>query len=304
MDLPKVDEKGEKTLYVSWSRLKDWEDCNQSGWRHTKHRQGSTIKDGRNFLHGTLADRAMRRWLEQEEEQLPGQMARYVDEAWDEHTGPDAEYRIKWRGDPRQDMEKVRNLAKKVVTNMETFLIKRVLPYEYQAELRFRVPVRIPDTDGILRTIVLNGGIDIAVRDQNTGKVWLYDLKATENENYVRGGIMAQLIFYSVAWTLMMGTSPGDMDAAFLTPACKGQYHPLVITSDDRRMLMSRVVKFAQGIWHDENDPKEGVTSPCWGCDVSHLCDLFVRPVTFDTDGKKRVSLAAAAEARKKTMGD
>lgn len=296
-ELPLVDEKGEKPLYVSWSRLYSWETCHQQGWRHAKLRQGATVKDGRNFLHGTLADRAMRQWLEQEAPHLPGQMSSYVDEAWNEHTGPDAEYRIKWRGDPIEDQEKVRNLAKKVVTNLEQFLLARVLPYDFEPEMRFKVPLKIPGLDGRPRTIVLNGGIDIAVRDPKTGKVWLYDLKATENESYVRGGIMAQLIFYSTAWAIMFG-APGEMECAYLTPACKAQYHSLMIDSQDRKILMSRIVEYAHGIWSDANEPVESNT-PCWNCDVKHLCDKFFTGTEVAEDGKKRASIAGAAKARK-----
>jgi hypothetical protein len=297
-ELPTIDEKGEKPLYVSWSRLYSWETCHQQGWRKAKLKQGATVKDGRNFLHGTLADRAMRRWLEQQPPHLPGQMATYVDEAWDEHTGKDAEYKIKWRGDPIEDQAKIRELAKRVCTNMEGFLLKRVLPYDFEPELRFKVPIKIPDIDGVQRTIVLNGGIDIAVRNPANGQVWLYDLKATENERYVHGGIMAQLIFYSVAWTIMMSTPPGEMECAYLTPACKAQYHPLMIDSQDRKILMSRIVAYAQGIWQDDNKPVESNT-PCWNCDVKHLCEKFFTSTAIQVDGKKRASISGAAKARK-----
>lgn len=296
-NLPDTDERGQKTLYVSWSRLYDYEKCHQRGWLHA-HGKGDQVKDGRNFIHGTLADRAMRRWLEQNEEQLPGQMAQYVDDAWEEHAIKSPEYKIRWRGDPIDDQNKVRNLAKKVVNNVEPFLIARVLPFEYEPELRFRVPVKVPDYDGFQRTIVLNGGIDIAVRNPENGQVWLYDLKATENERYVQGGIMAQLIFYSVAWTLMMGTSPGDMTAAFLTPACKAQYHGLNITSDDRRHLLSRVVAYAQNYWREEQTPTDD-KNECWNCDCKRWCPLFTDKVTVKADGKKRASIADAAQARR-----
>lgn len=259
--------------------------------------KGETIKDGRRFIHGTLADRAVRRWLEQDEPQLPGQMAAYVDDLFEEHAVRSPEYKIRWKGDPIEDQRYVIDLAKRVVNNVEPFLLARVIPFEYEPELRFRVPIRIPDSKGFARTIVLNGGMDIAVKEPS-GLVSIYDLKATTNEQYVHGGIMPQLIFYSIAWSFMFG-APEHMRAAFLTPACKTQYHELNITSQDRRHLMSRIVQFAHATWQNTEPICTDDNSECYYCDVKGFCPKFAVPKSKDSKGKHRASLSGAANLRK-----
>lgn len=263
--------------------------------------KGDTVKDGRRFIHGTLADRAMRRWLDQDEEQLPGQMDTYVDDLWDELVEHNDEYKITWKDDVAKDKAYVRALSKTVVNNVEPFLLKRVIPFEYEPEFRFRVPLQIPDSAGYARTIVLNGGMDIAVRDPNTGKVFLYDLKATTNENYISQGIMPQLIFYSIAWTLMFGTPIEDITAAFLTPACKAQYRELNITSEDRRHLMTRIVRCANALWDKAKPVCTDKDSECYFCDARRICPKWANVLTEDPkDGKHRVSLSDTGAQRRK----
>jgi CRISPR/Cas system-associated exonuclease Cas4 (RecB family) len=280
------DEHGKKPLYISWSRLKEWETCQHHTWQKMQGTPRAKM-DGRIFLHGTLADRAMRRWLELPDgTQQKGQMAQFVDELWDEHTGPEAEYEIKWRGNKKDDQAKVRELAKRVVNKVEQFLIERVLPHEYQPEMRFSVPLRIPDLNGEKRTIFLRGGIDIAVRHADAAamqleprmrQVWLYDLKATESDDYINT-LLPQLIFYQLMWAAMQGTPFDRIGMAYLVPAAKRQYRELHVTEDDRRYLMTRVIKCAHGMWRGDKDPvKEN--GPCWNCDVKHACPKWNRPV-------------------------
>lgn len=288
-----TDEFGQKTLWVSWSRLYEWSSCQQKSVLKLQGK-ADKVKDGRRFLHGTLADRAVTRWLKQDTPHEQGQMETYVDELWEEHAIKSPEYKIEWKGDPQEDMAKVRNLAKKVVRNVEPFLFARVLPYEFQPDWRFEVPIKVPTVEGNMRTIVLNGAADIVVRDPATGLVSIYDLKATENEKYVHQGIMPQLTFYSVAWTIIMGQQPKDTTAAFLTPACKLQYHELKIGSQDRRHLMSRIVNFAQFTWSTQTPTLTDDSQMCFFCECKKFCPRFA---TVMGEGNK-VSLAATGAQR------
>ena len=297
--IPTVDEYGAKPLSISWSRLYEFEKCHQRLAFHMDGK-GETVKDGRRFIHGTLADMAMRRWLDQDEPQLPGQMVQYVDELWEEVVENNPEYQITWKGNVNEDKAYVRNIAKTVVGNLEPFLLARVIPFDYEPEFRFKVPLQVPDSRGFARTIILNGGMDIAVRDNNTGKIFLYDLKATTNENYIHSGIMPQLIFYSIAWTAMFGTKPEDITCAFLTPACKIQYHELEVSSESRRHLMTRILRCAHALWDQEKPICTTNNSECFFCDCKKICPRWADAITDPQDGKmRRVSLTETAKNRR-----
>lgn len=291
MDLTRnaVDETGQKVLSVSWSGLKEFETCAQLSWRKRQPDYRRVKVDGRVFLPGTLADRAMRAFLEQPEgSHAKGQMAEHIDRLWDEYAENSTEYKIKWRGDPVADRAKVRDFSKLAVTKLEPFLFERVLPHEFQPEMRFRVPLRIPDLNGNARTIHLIGGIDIAVRHLPKRELtWLYDLKTTENDNYVTG-ILPQLIFYKIMWHIRMGTPFEQIRMAYLVPAAKTQFRPVEDSAEDRSYLMSRVVKFAHGVWSEEKTPVED-DGPCWNCPVRHVCDKWNRPIHVDSRGKLRM---------------
>lgn len=281
-----TDEAGRKPIFVSWSRLKDWESCHRKGFAKSRGVPRDKI-DGRIFLPGTLADRAMRRFLEQEEGHEPGQMVSYLEDLWQEHAIDSEEYKIFWKGNKREDQERVRDLVRRVVTNLEPFLFKAVLPFEYQPELRLKVPLRIPDLHGKHRTIWLSGGMDIVVR-RSPEDVRIYDLKATENPSYVTGDTKAQLTFYPVMWNLLAGTPFSQITTAFLVPALTPGYVPHAPSGDDIRHLMTRIVKYAHGIWEERNDTPTSDT-PCWNCDMKGTCPKFHQPVRIDADGKMRV---------------
>lgn len=260
--------------------------------------KGDTVKDGRRFIHGTLADRAMRKWLEQKDEQQPGQMASYVDELWDKLVTHSDEYKITWKGDVKKDQESVRQLAKKVVNNVEPFLFKKVLPFDYHPEFRFKIPVRIPDQFGRARTIILNGGMDILVRLDEEHYA-IYDLKATTNEQYVRNGIMPQLIFYSIAATYLFGVQSDNITAAFLTPANKTKIHPLTLHAKDRKFLMSQIVSCAHSLWSDDPPTFTDDKNICYFCDCKRLCPLWAGQFDDDrNDGSHRISIVDTAKAR------
>lgn len=271
-------------LKVSWSRLLDWEKCHRKAFAKATYVPRDRV-DGRIFLSGTLADRATRKFLDQDDGHAKGQLAAFVDELWDEHALNSDEYEIKWKGNKAADQAKARALAKKVVNNLEPFLFEAVLPFEYQAEYRFEAYLKIPDHHNEPRTIALRGGMDIAVRRSPTD-VRLYDLKATENEQYVKGDTMSQLIFYPMAWMLHQPQTLDQIHCAFLTPACQTQYHSLEdllgrpMHGDDIRFLMTRIVKYAHGIWSKEQDTTKDAGA-CWNCDMKSTCPKWHVPVVM-----------------------
>jgi hypothetical protein len=293
---PPLDPPQPKPLHLSWSRLRDWEECQHRVWQKMQPGFQKPRIDGRNFLAGTLADRAMRRWLELPNPQS-GQMATIVDDLWDEHAENSTEYTIRWRGDPKADRRKVRELAKRVVTNVEPFLIARVLPNDYHPEMRFRAPLDIPGLHGERRRIYLVGGIDIAVREASDApkperRVWLYDLKATEDDNYVRHATMMQLVFYSIAWHILMGTPYELIELAYLVPAARTQYRSIddllgrPIAPEDRRFLATRIIRMAHGIWREEKALTED-QSLCFNCDAKAVCERWNRPVHIEAGRMK-----------------
>ena len=286
-----------KPLSISWSRLKTWEDCKQ---RVLLNQQGkaSGAVDGRIFLPGTIADRAMRQWLNLDDPQ-PGQMPDMIDALFDEHTAPDAEYVIKWRGNQNQDRLKVKNFVLEVVTKLEPILLEKVIPYRWEPEIKFRYPVAIPYLDGTSVRIDLIGGIDIGVQEDDD-EYAIYDLKATANDAYVRGATLGQLIFYDLAWRAGFGKSPKA--AAFITPACRERFVPLTITDEDRRVMMSRIIKYAQGVWAQDWKPKAEHTGCNW-CEVKHACPKWALPNVRDDQNRRRVSFADAAQRRTLAIG-
>ena len=273
----------------------DYETCKHLVYRKQRKEQ-APVRDIRNFVHGTLADRAMRRWLEQDTPQLRGQMDKYIDDSWNDITNSETE-KVKWRGNVRDDQERVLTLAKLTVNNLEPFLEKYVIPYEYQPELRFKVPFTIPDQEDNPRTVILNGGMDIVVRNPRTGQIAIYDLKSTLNESYVSGKILAQLIFYQLSWHLLEGTDYDKIDTAFVTPATRVMFHPLTITQRDRMMLASRIMAFARGAWQNDFAPRKDDTY-CGYCVCREWCSKFQQDVKTGKDGKRRVSLLDTANAR------
>jgi PD-(D/E)XK nuclease superfamily len=257
------------------------------------------MTDGRRFLAGTVCDRVMRRWLEQEIPEL-GQMAQWVDELFESYADHDDEYTVKWVGDPVADREKVRLFCHEVIKNLEPILTRLVLPYTWQPELKFYVPVTVPYLDSRPVVIALRGGMDIVVRDAQ-GNYRIYDLKATANDAYARGKTLGQLTFYDIAFRGLMRASGQPVAAGFITPACKEKVVSIQVTDDNRREMMARIISMAHGIWNKEFDPTED-DDPCFGCEAKMSCVRWTVPVDR-TSGKGRVSLFATAKARKEATG-
>jgi PD-(D/E)XK nuclease superfamily len=272
-------------LTMSWTRLSTYEECHQRVLRQMQGRQqGKT--NGRVFLPGTLADRAMRMYLElPESEQRPGGMQEFVEPLMEEHTGPEAEYTIQWKGDPTEDRRSVIATVREGLEKLEPLLHKYVLPFEYQPELRFRTTIGIPYLDGRTMAVDLIGGMDILVRD-NEGNFRIIDLKMSRNEAYVLRALLGL---------------PADQPKylSFFTPLTPQIFHDVVATQEDYTIMVSRITAACHGMWRKEWQPTS--ENVCHFCDVKNACDRWATPNVIDAQGKARVSFAQAAAMRRQS---
>lgn len=282
-------------VIISWSGLKRWENCPQLQLRTIR---GETEKSekGRIFLPGTITDLVQRRWLDSDNPQ-PGEMVQMVEEIFSQVV-EEGEHVIRWRGNPIKDKQDVQDYCRETVQSLEPWLITNVLPYDYQPEVRFRAFMKVPyicdDQFGLVKMI---GGIDIVVRGDD-GKFRLYDLKTTKDPGYIRS-TLAQLIFYDLAWGIIQEDFYHAAEWGFITPALATEkYIPITVDREDRQAMLSRIVKYAQGVWSDSWDPKSGDEGCSW-CEAKAMCDKFKDVSIVDENGKNRLSFNAAAAQRK-----
>jgi hypothetical protein len=244
-----------------------------------REKKKSPASDVRNFFHGTVADRCMRRWLESDNP-VAGEMVSWVDEMIDvcleELKTPKALARgdgvVRWR-DPG-DRARMAEWVRVLLGRLEPFLLQNVIPYDYQPEFRFSVTIRIPDLNNELTEIDLRGGMDILVREAaGPPAVWAgYDLKATENPDYL-AKTLGQGIFYSLAQLALTGEPFRTF--AFLQPMVeKNPVAHVDITQDDMQSLLARIVKMAHDIWREDHAPKTDSEGCSW-CFVKHACHKY-----------------------------
>lgn len=292
---PKKPNSPPDPVIISWSGLKRWENCPQHQLRVITKEADRSGK-GRIFLPGTVCDLVQRRWLDSEDPQ-PGEMVEMVDKIFSEVV-EERESVIRWRGNPISDQADVKAYCRETVTNLEPWLIQNVLPYDYQAEVKFRAFMQVPyicdDRFGVVKMI---GGIDIVVRDDQ-GKFRLYDLKTTKDAGYIRS-TLAQLIFYDLAWGLVQEDFYHAVEWGFVTPTLPERMIPIVVDREDRRAMLSRIIKYAQGVWHDAWDPKPD-DAGCGYCEAKGACEKFKTVAIVDENGKQRVSFGQAAAQRAK----
>jgi hypothetical protein len=241
--------------------------------RRKEKKSNFNPKQGRVFLPGTIADRCMREFLENPVE---GGICDSLEAVFEQYAFNDDQYVIQWKGNPKSDQQKVKDNVRIVLENLEPMLWDLVIPHGYQVAWRFRVTVGIPDKNGNLRPVDLIGETDLLTATLIDGvpeEYSVYDLKATFDDSYARGSILAQLIFYSIVVKAQFGKYP--VNTAFLTPACKQKYVPLVVGPDDVRVMMTRIMNYCHGIWDEDYSPKDTPDGECTWCDVRHACDLF-----------------------------
>lgn len=249
---------------------------------------------GRIFLPGTVCDLVERRWLDNPE---PGMMVEMVDTIFNEIVEK-GEHKIHWKGNPLTDQKNVQAYCRKAVSRLEPWLLEHVVPFDYDAEVKFKAYMSVPYIcDGVQAPVQMGGGIDIVVRD-DAGKFHLYDLKITEASAYIRS-TLAQLTFYDLAWSVIYGGWDTCVEWAFVTPMLEEATVPITVETEDRRVMLSRIVKYAQGVWTDSWDPKSDDVGCQW-CTARDVCDKFKVIQMQDENGKQRVSFAQAAAQRSK----
>lgn len=296
---PKKPNSPPDPVIISWSGLKRWENCPQQQLRTIQHKTERSNK-GRIFLPGTVCDLVQRRWLDSDDPK-PGEMEQLVEIVFSETVNL-AESKIPWRGNPIEDQNNVKDFCRQVVARLEPWLLENVIPFDYAPEIKFKANMQIPyvcDTaeENIKAPLRMIGGIDILVRDDKD-KFHLFDLKVTRDPSYIRS-TLAQLIFYDLAWGVIQGDFDHAVEWGFVAPALPEFLIPITVGQEDRRMMMSRIVKYAQGVWNDEWKPKADDTGCDW-CEARGACDKFKDVAIIDENGKQRLSFTKSAEQRAK----
>jgi PD-(D/E)XK nuclease superfamily len=268
----------DRPLRMSWSKIRAHGECAAIYDLRREHR--SSIKDIRNFVHGNIVDTAMRRWLSMQDP-APGWMAEQVDAIFDECTKPSGEGIVRWKG--VNDRNEVRDLCREGVARLEKILIRHCLPFDWDPAARFEVPVTVRYLDGSPRTVILNGELDLKIRDA-ARRVGIWDLKMTRDNQYYRK-VLGQITFYALVERLITGEFPHA--TGLLQPMCDQQVLPLTVDMQAVREMAGRIERTAHDIWAGRLQPKPDGNG-CFGCDVKFCCPAYaMRP--------GRVSLAARA---------
>lgn len=266
-------------LKISWSYLQTVELCSHKA-NLMKGGKKSEATDIRNFFHGTVCDRIMRAWLNSDNP-VSGEMVTWVEDyivrCLDEakETGDGV---VRWRN--AGDRATLAAHCRRVLSGLEPMLLKWVIPFDYEPEFLFKIPIKIPYLDNkTLVTIYLTGGIDILVRESEVPMVWAaYDLKATRDPGYLQK-TLGQATFYDLAVRAKWGVSPRRF--AFLQPAVHERpFADVVITDQDRVDMLSRIVSVAHKRWLNEDVPKASSVG-CSMCPVKHACKKFTNNTVF-----------------------
>lgn len=292
---------GKPCIRISWSGLKRYEECGQRHLRNVR-REVKSQQNGRIFLAGNVVDHSQRQFLN--EGGKPGRLIELIPEWMDrlcDPTDEDAEYIIKWQGNPAADRKKVLDKCLLAARRLEPILLEHVVPYTYEPEKKFKVWVGIPDPWGNRVGIQLTGGIDIVVRDDD-GNFKLFDLKTTADKNYLRSSA-GQAVFYDIAWGHWWGDRAQPATFGFIAPLLTEKMIPIAVNDGHRRVMMQRIIKAAHGMIRDEWKPKES-NSGCSWCEAQPWCPKFALVTAKDDIGRNRVSFAATAQARKDSLND
>jgi hypothetical protein len=273
-----------KPLRVSWSAIRTYEEC---------HAKSALIRDGkrakvsniRNFWPGTVVDQAMRVWLDSPQPRPA--MADLIAEVMDSSQAQEKEKGNVVRFRDAGDRDFVRSFCTDLVNRLEPLLEEHVLPYPYEHGKWFKVPLTIPGLDGQPRDILLTGEMDLLV--DNDGPV-VWDLKGTADDQYYRK-VVAQLTFYDLAVWASSGVK--TRFAGLIQPMCTERVMAWVITDEARAQLLTRIERYAHGVWADERTCTDK-TGTCHWCDVKHACPRYSQP-SADVFGDLAAGLRTAA---------
>lgn len=267
-----------ETLWISWSRLRAHMECHQKGYLQRSGK--GKMANQRVFFPGTVTDRVVRDWLLKEPEQNPGLMPSMVEEIVKRETSIIEEEgkRLIWKD--KGDRDFVIRECITAVTKIEPALNKYVLPFDYNVDFRFKAPLLAPHPNGGKQQIMLNGAMDIIVRDSQ-GRYAIWDVKHTVDNNYWKK-TRGQLSFYDLCTLIMFGQP--TVLAGLLQPLCAEPVKPLPLTTQDRDSLMQHVLSYTNDILREDFTPTDD-TNECHWCDVKHACSKF-KPVKAGTTQK------------------
>lgn len=257
------------TLWISWSRLRTHTECARRG---KLQRSGKTreIDDARGFFPGTVTDRVVTAWLNNDPEhhlgEMPDMVNAIIDSSKEEMEDQGRVVLFKSRADRNNILDD----CVEAVTKIEADLKRHVLPYEYQPAFRFKAPLLLPSPDGGMETVIINGEMDILVRTPK-GKYRVFDTKHTRDDNYWRKTV-GQLAFYSFATNIMFG-QPAQV-TALLQPLCKERVKPWTTPPEKLSELYQQVSRYAWDTWSDDF-PLTKNRKECTYCSVKHACPRF-----------------------------
>lgn len=263
-------------ISISWSRLKDWEECSERGYLLSRGFR-SPVTDLRVFFKGTVVDRCMRKWLDLPDPPL-GWMAEHVDlifETEEREARETGDGIVGWKHPG--DKAELREWCRRCVTRLEPTLVRYALPYYYEPAKRFRVPLKLPPGTGPSQ-VILNGEMDLLTMERSpapdmTGprRLRVWDLKATENKNYYQK-VIGQLVFYDIACFAMFREWP--LEVGIFQPMCEEPELPFTLTMNHRREMLARIERVAIQMWNKQHSPKVSNAGCDW-CPVHHACPKF-----------------------------
>jgi hypothetical protein len=240
--------------------------------------------DVRNFFPGRVTDRVVRYWLEEDPRNNLGRMPSMVESVIDRELGEaqkDGDI-IGWKH--RTDKEDVLAQCKAAVERIEPALARYVLPYEWQVDFGFKTPVMMRAPWGMDR-VLLNGFMDIIVRDPETDSWRIYDVKHTANKDYWKGSF-GQLVFYGYENLLRTGKVP--VEVGFFQPLVAESVKRFAIDETHINNLAGRVQSMAWELWTESDDPRKD-TKFCSFCETKHACVKF--KAVKNEKGRSQVSL-------------
>lgn len=273
---------GRVDVRVSWSSLKAHEECRQRA-KLIREGKRAKMKDVRVFFPGRVTDRVVRNWLSSGGS---GSIVDLVEPTIDHELNvemPKESVSVTWKS--TTDRQEVLAACKSAAERIEPALEKYVLPYEWNVDFGFRTPVLMRDPWGHLGRVVLNGYMDIIVRNPQDDSWRIYDVKHTMDSGYWRGSF-GQLIFYS--YENLIRTTKMPVEVGFFQPLVEERVKRFLPTSAHVNALASRVQSMAYDIWSNSDEPRKDGKF-CGFCEVKHACAKF-KPMVA-SDGKFRVSL-------------
>lgn len=279
----------DEPIKISWSMLRNHETCKQKSYLLRSGKRAST-QNLRGYYHGMVVDSAMRQWLNNPDRSA-GEMEARIDalidegiqEAIDKGDGV-----VRWK--TPTDRDEVRVFCVDLVRRLEPILYELILPHTFNNGYRFKANLQAGDV-----AIILTGEMDLRVRNDGW-EVW--DLKGTRDNSYFRK-VLGQLVFYDIAnWC---ETGQKTTRTGLIQPMCDEPVMPFIVSDDDRRNMVGRILRMADDIRRQNNACKDD-TAGCSWCEVNHACARY-QPAT-PTGNTMSLGGALRAAAQHDTQHD